>query len=327
MKKALSVGINYAGTGNDLKGCINDSNNMKAMLEGRGFEVKLVLEKEATTQGIKDALEWLVAGTVPGDVIVFHYSGHGSQIPSKAESDGFEEIICPIDLNWRDKIITDDTLRQIFDKVPNGVNVTVFLDCCHSGTMLDQTQSTVVATKGLEAGKVVTKSRNLSKKKGSRYLKPPVSVLKKLKDKELVNWAATKDVNATAMLIAACRADQTSADATISGIFQGAGTASLLKSVNANPNITYKQLVDEMNNFMVSNRFTQRPELDGSFGLHNEVFLSTWTMFMPPVVEPEIPQMLQVPVVARSAKEKKDNTTKIAIVAGIALIVFFAFFA
>lgn len=324
MKRALSVGINYAGTGTDLKGCINDSHNMKTMLEEKGFEVKLVLEKEATTDGIKSALEWLVAGTVPGDIIVFHYSGHGSQLPSRVEADGWEEIICPYDLNWRDKVITDDTLRQIFDKVPNGVNVTLFLDCCHAGTMLDQTESTVTLTKEIAEGQVTARTVKPRKKKGDRYLKPPASVIKALKGREMVEWSASRDVNATAMLIAACRSDQTSADAVIDGIPQGAGTASLLKSVKENPNITYKQLVEEMNAYMISKKFTQRPVLDGSFGLHSETFLSPWSMFVEPADDTALIQD-ELDAQAEATKERHHNEIIIAVV--LVLLIAFMIFA
>jgi hypothetical protein len=120
-KRALLVAINYVGTSNELKGCINDSNNMKAFLSARGFtDIKQVLEKEATTAGIIAGMEWLIEGTERGDVLVMHYSGHGSQIPSKNEPDGFEEIICPIDLDWMKKVVSDETLRTIFNKVENG---------------------------------------------------------------------------------------------------------------------------------------------------------------------------------------------------------------
>ena len=70
MKRALLVGINYVGSSHTLRGCINDSNNMKAFLAGRGFtDIKQVLEADATTDGIIAALNWLVEGTKPGDVI------------------------------------------------------------------------------------------------------------------------------------------------------------------------------------------------------------------------------------------------------------------
>jgi hypothetical protein len=274
-KRALLVGINYAGTSNELRGCINDSNNMQSFLTSRGFtDIKLVLEKEATTAGIVAGLNWLVSDTAPGDVIVFHYSGHGSQLPSRAEVDGFEEIICPIDLNWMDKVITDDTLRIIFNKVPNGVNTTVILDCCHSGTMLDQVESLLTKELSAPNASIATKD--------SRYMAPPPNIALKLEDRELVDWQTSKDVNATALLIAGCHANQTSADAFIDGQAQGAATAALLKSAKANMSITYKNLTTEMQDFMVKNEFEQIPQLDGSPSLYDQVFIEPYSFTIMP---------------------------------------------
>jgi len=305
-KRALLVGINYAGTSSALKGCLNDATHMKALLESRGFtEIKSVLEKEATTDGIIAGLNWLVADTTPGDVIVFHYSGHGSQLPSSVESDGFEEIICPIDLNWMDKVITDDTLRKIFDKVPNGVNTTLILDCCHSGTMLDQKES-------LHGNKEVVA---MKPEKGSRYLKPPAKIKKQLANRELVDWETSKDVNATALLIAGCHANQTSADAYIDGKHQGAATASLLKAVAANPSISYRNLATEMVDFMGKNNFKQIPQLDGSQSLYDQKFLEQFSFTIPaaPVVD--------TPAGPVVVPEKKKDSKKMLAVAAIALAI------
>lgn len=322
MKKALVVGINYEGTGSALRGCINDAYNMQKLFLERGFEVKLLLEKEATTAGIKAALEWLVADSKVGDVIAFHYSGHGSQLPSKTEPDGWEEIICPYDLNWRDKVINDNDLKTVFNKVPTGANVTLVLDCCHAGTALDQDESyafTAAARGVIETGDE------------GRYLEPPASVMKKIDQREMVEWSAERDVNRSAMLIAASRSDQTSADAFIDGKFQGAASAALLKSVNANPNLSYRTLIEEMNEYMVANRFTQRPQLDGSFGLHNETFLEPFSMFAPAVDTPSTPTGAPAPVaptlaVAGGVAEKKDQSSMIilAVMAVVIAIVVFA---
>ena len=43
----------------------------------------------------------LVAASVPGDVLVFHYSGHGVQVPCRTEDDGKDEALCPTDLSAR----------------------------------------------------------------------------------------------------------------------------------------------------------------------------------------------------------------------------------
>ena len=36
-KKALLIGINYFGTGGELRGCVNDVNNIKSLIRSRGF--------------------------------------------------------------------------------------------------------------------------------------------------------------------------------------------------------------------------------------------------------------------------------------------------
>lgn len=314
-KRALIVGINYTGTGSALKGCLNDAIHMRALLESRGFtEIKTVLEKEATTAGITDGLNWLIADTAPGDVIVFHYSGHGSQLPSSTEADGFEEIICPIDLNWIDKVITDNTLRQIFDKVPNGVNTTLVLDCCHSGTMLDQT-GTLNATKEVVASKPT---------KGSRYLKPPAKIKKQLATRTLIDWETSKDVNATALLIAGCHANQTSADAFIDGKAQGAATASLIAATTANATISYRNLTNEMVDYMTRNKFTQVPQLDGAESLYDQVFLEPFSFAIPAAPDTTAWPFSASPEVTppSNANSKKMMSLAAIALAAIAFLIF-----
>ena len=58
----------------------------------------------------------------PGDVLVFHYSGHGSQVPDRhgdEVDDGLDEIICPYDLDWDDPF-TDDDLYDIVQGLAGG---------------------------------------------------------------------------------------------------------------------------------------------------------------------------------------------------------------
>lgn len=276
-QRALIVGINYVGTSYQLKGCINDANNMKALLESKGFtDIELMLEKDATTAGILAGLKRLVDGAVPGDVLVFHYSGHGSQLYSNLEPDMLDEIICPVDLDWREKVIKDDDLKNIFNAVPNGVNITVVLDCCHSGTALDQKESATVSTtisdKGLPKVKVTKKSIK------KRYLAPPSDIQTDIVDHNLKirDWSTSRDINQTALLIAGCHSNETSADATIGGKAQGAATAALISAVKSNPDITYQGILDSMTEFMITNGFTQRPELDGSPALYSRKFLESW---------------------------------------------------
>ena len=305
-KRALIVGINYKGTSSELKGCINDANNMYSLITNKfGFEdVKLLLEQDATTDNIKENLRWLVSGCRPGDTLLFHYSGHGSQIADTSdpdnEPDKLDEIICPIDLDWKEKVITDDYLKWVFDTVPAGVNLTVFLDSCHSGGGLDQLnqyQPTVAST---------TTSSLPPPKVYGRFLPPPADVLLVAEQLGLAPASRTvqaRNVDQTGLLISGCRADQTSADAYIKGQFQGAATYSLLKTLSDSAyDCTYKELVDGMNEFMQDNGYTQRPELNGVSSLFDtkafaEPHVTTDTIedYVPVDLPPE-PSTVQQPI-------------------------------
>ena len=90
-QKALIVGINYlTWSQGKLGGCINDANNMYTLLTTHfGFPetnvLKLTDDAEdpslmPTTANIRKGFEWLFRDAQAGDVLFFHYSGHGSQV-------------------------------------------------------------------------------------------------------------------------------------------------------------------------------------------------------------------------------------------------------
>lgn len=143
---AVLVGCNYPNTSNELHGCINDVLAMKDTLEKRfGFDpsnIELLTDaphssnKLPTGANIKEALANMVDGAEAGDVLYFHYSGHGTRIPSKKHGHPFrhEEAIVPCDFN----LITDLDLRQLVNRVPKGASLTILSDSCHSGGLIDK---------------------------------------------------------------------------------------------------------------------------------------------------------------------------------------------
>lgn len=279
-KRALLVGINYPGTAHELRGCVNDVTLMSDILSRHfGFpakEKRMLTDNSATTKAILDRLEWLVDGAQPGDTLYFHYSGHGSQIADQKydgdyEPDSLDEILCPVDLDWREKVIRDDDLKAVFDKVPAGVNLTVVLDCCHSGGGLDQFNQyqALGQARALEFG---PDSPNRS-----RLLPMPADIANRgtgLDLKPKSRSVQTRDVQKTGLLISGCQSHQTSADAWIHNKYMGAATYYLSHNLEAfNWKINYKDLVDAMNNDMVKYGYSQRPELNGNKGLFSGTFL------------------------------------------------------
>src|SRR2546426_11637608 len=87
-KRALLVGINkyrYSNIIPSLSGSVNDVEDMKALLVGKfNFAPENILvltDEKATHAGIISAIEThLINKSQPGDIVVFHYSGHGSQM-------------------------------------------------------------------------------------------------------------------------------------------------------------------------------------------------------------------------------------------------------
>jgi Caspase domain/N-acetylmuramoyl-L-alanine amidase len=137
-KKALCVGINGYASPNRLSGCVNDTHVWAEVLTRNGFATNLLLDEQATYDGITTALRSLVQASRPGDVLVFQYSGHGTTMPDETGRtvDGVEEAMVPIDFDISTpKLLMDFDVAAIFNTLPEGVNLTCFIDCCHSGTI------------------------------------------------------------------------------------------------------------------------------------------------------------------------------------------------
>ena len=165
-------------------------------------------------------------------------------------------------------MITDDQLKEIFDSVGTGVNLTVTLDCCNSGGALDQVNQYQPLGPAAE-------ERQL----GGRYLPPPVTEEQTILNEEILGFKPRqlqRNVDATGLLISGSQAHQTSADAYIDGDYIGACTYYLVKNLQKNNwTVNYKSLVDGMNTDLAKAGYTQRPELNGSAKLFGNEFLKS----------------------------------------------------
>nr|DAD47611.1 TPA_asm: hypothetical protein HUJ06_017548 [Nelumbo nucifera] len=148
-KKAVICGISYRYSRHELKGCINDAKCMRYLLINRfkfpESSILMLTEEETdpyripTKHNIRMALYWLVQGCQPGDSLVFHYSGHGSQQRNYNgdEVDGYDETLCPLDFETQGMIVDDEINATIVRPLPRGVKLHAIIDACHSGTVLD----------------------------------------------------------------------------------------------------------------------------------------------------------------------------------------------
>jgi metacaspase-1 len=153
-KLALLVGINKYSSPktNSLKGCINDVEMQRHLLVHRfGFnpnDILVLTDDRATRQGILEAFEeHLIQQAQPDDVVVFHYSGHGSLVadpdpvivtPNGTGVNGTfvpADSLLPAEFPQQGGVVADimgHTLFLLMSAVKSE-KFTAVLDCCHAG--------------------------------------------------------------------------------------------------------------------------------------------------------------------------------------------------
>lgn len=266
VKKALLVGINYFNTDAELLGCGNDIKNIRDMLikffnyEARNITMLSEDPNIArpTRSAIENGITQLVANCKAGDTLLLYYSGHGASIgdTNRDETDGKDEVIVPLDYIQRG-VITDDWLHSnLVTRIPQGANLWVFMDCCHSGTMVDL--------------KFNYKSRCVYKNSTSKPQNIPYNG-NDWSTQFLLSLEQRNDVVGNVCLISGCQDEQTSADAQGLGTQnQGAFTYCLLETVRANTqngklrNIKLGELLKEINCRLILNNFEQISQLSVS---------------------------------------------------------------
>jgi len=269
-RRALLVGLNhYPDPANNLRGCVNDVLQVSSLLQ-RGFlfdasaDIRLLTDERATTARIVERLRWLLRGAGPADTLVFHYSGHGAQVRDRHGDeldDGLDEIICPYDLDWDDPF-TDDDLHAILEGLAPGVNLTVILDCCHSGTGLRAWPAPPDAVRPkrlVPPPDIRHRTAPIAEDRGCRRSAATTGTRVEWRLRRFGERAAADG----AILIAGCRPDQVSADAWIDGDYHGALTYYLCRAVTeARFRLTYGDLLTRVRRLLRDNRFDQIAELE-----------------------------------------------------------------
>lgn len=141
-KRALLVGINAYQHQNRLTGCVPDVNSMRAVLKDcYGFadrDITRLTDRAATRSAILSALRRLFSDCGAGDVIVFHYSGHGASVLHPSVPNRLVQGLCPVETPTRftvSNLITDADLTSLLGRAAEGANITIILDSCFSGGM------------------------------------------------------------------------------------------------------------------------------------------------------------------------------------------------
>ncbi|PHS11419.1 MAG: peptidase C14 [Blastopirellula sp.] len=140
-KRAVLIGINdYPRESDRLQGCVNDVFLMSSVLQECEFapdQIRICLNDRATAAGITERLRWLLDDPMPGDELVFYYSGHGAQLSSYGIGDTIDhmdETLVPYDFDWTpETCVTDDQIFGLYSQLPYDTQLAMIFDCCHSG--------------------------------------------------------------------------------------------------------------------------------------------------------------------------------------------------
>jgi hypothetical protein len=269
--RAILVGINkYKMANSDLSGCVNDVTNIRdSLIKFFGFtidDIRVITDERATKKAIMERLTWLVKGAKAGDRLLFHFSGHGSQVRDRDGDelkDKMDEILCPHDMNWDGTYIVDDELRKIFAGLPKGCALEVLLDSCHSGT----------GTRELLGLAQLPPEQSFK----PRFLPPPADILCRVDDdlptQHLLRGNMSLNAPRSApsalpeylVLFSGCADNQTSADAIIGGKYNGAFTYYFCKHLrDVKGKITRADLLKRVRASLKHEDFDQVPQLEAS---------------------------------------------------------------
>lgn len=268
---AVCVGINEFDnlpTHSWLNGCVNDADDLVSLLTRRyGFadrDVTQLTNSAATKSAVMGALTEAMGRVRTGEAtqLVFSFSSHGTQVPDSNadESDSVDEAFVTFDMrqsgdNWDPTtLIVDDELHNLFALLPEKALLDVILDTCHSGT-------------GLRAIDLLPSRR-------PRFVPPPTPIA--VERAEAANSRSFRDLVRAATdtgdtveqgaghpaLFAACRSNQTAADANFGGRYSGAFTHFLIQALIANPYSTRADILVQVNADLRAEKFTQRAQLE-----------------------------------------------------------------
>jgi hypothetical protein len=173
---------------------------------------------------------------IPAGELMVHYSGHGTTIndTSGDESDGKDECLYAYNT-----VITDDDLNNLFSGKPTGLKLSFLSDSCFSGSNTRDIQ--------VKARFLHYPGQNNTGKVRKRFASKPLS------------WVT----------ISGCKEDQTSSDAIIGGVWNGAYTYYAVKTLSKG--MTYRAWAEATKYALNKARLEQVPTIEGPENLLDSI--------------------------------------------------------
>ncbi|MCA1606059.1 MAG: caspase family protein, partial [Acidobacteria bacterium] len=237
--------------------------SLMSKFEFQEGDIKVLTTKAETThKNIVDTFKsFLIDQTNAGDIVYFHYSGHGGQVPDNKqhgpnqivgdEIDGLDESLVPSDYktqqdgsnNIRDDEI-GELLAKLKEKAPDSITMT--MDSCFSGSNTRGGEHLVRGTNW--SGPVPKVDTSLAREDSSSGL--------------LTRGAAAQQGY---VIISATSDKQLAGETDCRGKEMGLFTCALVTAFNdAGDNTTYRDVFEKVNDYVLRNARNQSPQLEGA---------------------------------------------------------------
>jgi hypothetical protein len=257
---------NYPIPAHRLNGCVNDAQSfseyLKRFADANGLPIQTVelFDEKATRQGIIKGFAHFDAAK-DGDMCVFYYSGHGSQMPAPKEfwdeSDGQSEtMVCYDSRLPKGRDLADKELGYLLWKATGDkdVHFLVVTDCCHSGTITRKLEE-----KSRMADPAVTQTKAREYLGFSEYVKKGDSI----------QPPAARHIH-----LSAAKDNETAKEYNIGGVQRGVFTYSLVEALETTGGrATYANLVEAVNSKVKNRVKEQSPQFNG-YGFQDKTNLS-----------------------------------------------------
>ncbi len=276
---ALLVGIdNYPDPNHGLEGCVNDITAIEEYLNERfdkkeyQLHLQTLKDEQATREALINSFRNHLCQAGLDDIVLFYYSGHGSQelAPQEfwhLEPDHLDEtLVCYDSRTENGWDLADKELAlliaQVAEKNPH---TTIIMDCCHSGS-------------GTRDPMQKSKIRRFPTDKRQRPLDSFIFSEKDLKllsdtrdpEKHPTGWKLAKGRH---VLLAACRDYETAKEYYGGDKHRGSFSYFLMDTLSkANGKLTYRDLFGRTNSIIRSKIADQSPQLEVNDSLDDNKF-------------------------------------------------------
>ena len=271
----------------------NDYDLVMEMLKRQEFQqsnIISLLDKEATVENIENAFEKLIATSNSGDIVYFHFSGHGQQVadvkPTKNfkskflkpdERDGYDEALvtynAPLkfenDYQYQDHFVDDQMnyyMNRLRKKIGGNGQVIAVFDCCHSGSATRGEQTMVVRGSNIICAPTDYRPETTSEKDSSLAF-----------DADF-DYSNSSDMGKLTAFFG-CKSDQVDREIKDEKTNKGYGSLTyyFIKAMEElGPNSSYNNLFSKINEQMVLGfQNQQQPEVEGD-NLNQLIFKGTF---------------------------------------------------